>query len=265
MTEEHLTPVFEEGQKKNNTVALVWMIFSIIWLLLFISIFWIFFSIPLLVIGLILWIIGLFFSPRGKAIAAVILSIIPLGLLSFGIFYVVNGIKAPLEDFAAWAEENINEEDFKDYDKERFNATADVVFQNLAETYKEKDFEAMFNTASGSNVIEKWAYLFFDFVKEGFAQTIDAYNAGIEIEPLDSSLIWGSIGSIVDLSFDITTWDNEGLTDDVVIEDDTACIEIYQPVCWIDGNVYWNSCFLEKAGVELDESSTATEEGCVSE
>jgi len=263
MSEEHLTPVFEEGEKKDNTVALVWMIFSIIWILLFISILWTFFSLPILVIWLILWIIGLFFSPRGKAIAAIIISIIPLGLVAYWFFYLVNGIKAPLEDFTVWAETTLTGEQFKNIDEERFSATADYVFQNLAESYKEKDLEAMFDSASGTTAIEKWAYMFFNFIKEGFEQTMDAYNAGIVIEWTGDSLIW----NIVDLGISVSwnTWDSEGLTDDVVIEDDTACIEIYQPVCWIDGNVYWNSCFLEKAGVELDESATATEEGCVSE
>jgi hypothetical protein len=126
----------------------------------------------------------------------------------------------------------------------------------------------MFNEASGSTAIEKWAYMFFDFIKEGFGQTMDAYNAGIVIEWTGDSLIWNIIDlSVSDLSVGVSwnTWDSEELTDNVVIEDDTACIEIYQPVCWIDGNVYWNSCFLEKAGVELDETATATEEGCVNE
>ena len=58
--------------------------------------------------------------------------------------------------------------------------------------------------------------------------------------------------------------EKESLTGEEIV-DDTVCIEIYEPVCGVDGNVYWNSCFLEKAGVELDEAATATESWCVSE
>ena len=98
-------------------------------------------------------------------------------------------------------------------------------------------------------------------MKEVFTDSLDAYNAWVVIEPSNenSSLLWWAINLSIDTA---STWE---VDIEEPIEDDTACIEIYEPVCGIDWNVYGNSCFLEKAGVELDETSTVTESGCVSE
>ena len=92
MSEEHLTPTFEERESRN-TVAVVALVFSIIWLILLITIFGIFLGIGALIIGLILWLIWLYKAPRGKAWAAIIISVIPLGLIWYGCSYVFNNIK----------------------------------------------------------------------------------------------------------------------------------------------------------------------------
>lgn len=228
MSEEHLTPTFEE-RESSNTVAVVALVFSIIWLILLITIFGIFLGIGALIIGLILWLIWLYKAPRGKAWAAIILSIIPLGLIWYGCYYVFNNIKEPANEFAQWAEANLTEEKFKDM--------------------------------TGDNLLEKGAYFFFNYMKEVFTDSLDAYNAWVVIEPSNenSSLLWWAINLSIDTA---STWE---VDIEEPIEDDTACIEIYEPVCGIDWNVYGNSCFLEKAGVELDETSTVTESGCVSE
>lgn len=35
-------------------------------------------------------------------------------------------------------------------------------------------------------------------------------------------------------------------------DEPTACIEVFMPVCGVDGETYSNQCFLDVAGVELD-------------
>lgn len=266
MSEEHLTPSFEE-KKESNVVGIVALIFSIIGLILFISIFGIFLWIGALLIGLILWIIGLFIRPRGKAIAAVIISIIPLGLVACACGYLWNNIKAPVNEFGEWAKANLTEEQFKDIDQDRFNNISQFIVDEHIASYSWVDLEELLNNTTGSNYLEKGAYFFFDFLEDVITESLDAYNNWIVITPDgESNIINWSLGSAISFTFDeisSDTWDTEETGE--VIEDDTVCIEIYEPVCGVDGNVYWNSCFLEKAGVELDETATATESGCVSE
>ena len=260
MSEEHLTPTFEE-RESSNTVAVVALVFSIIWLVLLITIFGIFLWIGALIIGLILWLIWLYKAPRGKAWAAIILSIIPLGLIWYGCYYVFNNIKEPANEFAQWAEANLNEEEFKDIDNDRFNAIAKFIAEEKINEIKWEDAETILANMTGDNVLQKGAYFFFNYMKEVFTDSLDAYNAWVVIEPSNenSSLLWWAINLSIDTA---STWE---VDIEEPIEDDTACIEIYEPVCGIDWNVYGNSCFLEKAGVELDETSTVTESGCVSE
>ena len=260
MSEEHLTPTFEE-RESSNTVAVVALVFSIIWLVLLITIFGIFLWIGALIIGLILWLIWLYKAPRGKAWAAIILSIIPLGLIWYGCYYVFNNIKEPANEFAQWAEANLSEEEFKDIDNDRFNAIAKFIAEEKINEIKWEDAETILANMTGDNVLQKGAYFFFDYMKEVFTDSLEAYKAWVVIEPSNenSSLLWWAINLSIDTA---STWE---VDIEEPIEDDTACIEIYEPVCGIDWNVYGNSCFLEKAGVELDEGSTATESGCVSE
>ena len=254
MSEEHLTPTFEE-RESSNTVAVVALVFSIIWLILLITIFGIFLGIGALIIGLILWLIWLYKAPRGKAWAAIILSIIPLGLIWYGCYYVFNNIKEPANEFAQWAEANLNEEDFKDIDNDRFNAIAKFIAEEKINEIKWEDAETILANMTGDNVLQKGAYFFFDYMKEVFTDSLEAYKAWVVIEPSNE---WA-------ISFSIDSSSTGDVVIEEPIEDDTACIDIYEPVCGIDGNVYGNSCYLEKAGVEIDEESTATESGCVSE
>jgi len=254
MSEEHLTPTFEE-RESSNTVAVVALVFSIIWLILLITIFGIFLGIGALIIGLILWLIWLYKAPRGKAWAAIILSIIPLGLIWYGCYYVFNNIKEPANEFAQWAEANLNEEDFKDIDNDRFNAIAKFIAEEKINEIKWEDAETILANMTGDNVLQKGAYFFFDYMKEVFTDSLEAYKAWVVIEPSNE---WA-------ISFSINTNSTGDVDIEEPIEDDTACIDIYEPVCGIDGNVYGNSCYLEKAGVEIDEESIATESGCVSE
>ena len=255
--EEHLTPSFYEPKEKN-TVALVWLILSIIWLIFFITIFWIILAIPLLVLWFILWVIGLFFKPRGKAIAAIIISLIPWIIVYAFWFFLWSNVKMPTQEFVQWAETTFTWEEFKNIDQERFNAISQYVGNNYFERITTDEMEAMFNEATGSNSIEKGAYFFFDLVKNIINESVELYNSDIAFDLTGSSALWSS------LNISISTNTGE-LEDEIISGDDTACTMIYEPVCWVDGQVYWNSCVLEKAGIELDETATATESWCVSE
>jgi len=255
--EEHLTPSFYEPKEKN-TVALVWLILSIIGLIFFITIFWIVLAIPLLSLWFILWVIGLFYKPRGKAIAAIIISLIPwIIVYALGLF-IWSSVKMPAQEFVQWAETTFTWENFQNMDQDKFNAISNYVTNSRMEQLTTEDIETMYNEATGSNSIEKGAYLLFGIVKDIMNESIELYNSGENFELTGASSLW----SAFNISISTTTGE---LEDEIISGDDTACTMIYEPVCWVDGQVYWNSCFLEKAGVELDETATATESWCVSE
>ena len=258
--EEHLTPTFYEPKEKN-TVALVWLIFSIIGLIFFFTIFWIVFAIPLLGLWFILWVIWLCFKPRGKAIAAIIISLIP-GIIVYALgFFLWTNVKAPAEEFVQWAETTFTWENFQNIDQDRFNAVSNYVANTRLDELTAEDLEKMFNEATGSNSIEKGAYLFFGIVEDVVNESIELYNSDMVFDTTGAAALWNAFN----ISISTSTGDiEESLTEEEIV-DDTVCIEIYEPVCGVDGNVYWNSCFLEKAGVELDETATATESWCISE
>lgn len=260
--EEHLTPSFYEPKEKN-TVALVGLILSIIGLLFFISIIWIILAIPLLTIWFILWVIWLCYKPRWKAIAAIIISLIPYALVYCLGFYLSNNLKAPMEELANWAETTLTGEAMENIDQERFNNISNYVLKQHIQEFTPEKLGSMYEIASGSSAVEKAGYVVVDMIKDVFNESIEAYNDGVVIESTGDNALWNALSISISKEAESINED-ENLSGEET-EDDVICTMIYEPVCGVDGQVYWNSCLLGKAGIEIDETATATESWCVNE
>ena len=169
-------------------------------------------------------------------------------------------IENPVQDFKVWAEENLSGEAIESMDKDRLNILANQIANNKINELFSWDFMWKLNAATWSSTIEKWAYLFFEVMKESLSEGIEAYNNWAVIENNNSS-IWSAIS----LSIDTTSGseiDDEVITGEEV-EDWIACTDEYAPVCWDDGNIYGNSCYLERAWVNLDEAAVVSGDACI--
>lgn len=172
--------------KQKNTVALVWMICSIVGLVLLFSVIWTWLGILLLWLWLILWIIGLFYKPRGKARVAIIIPLIVIILTIAVACYVWKSVKTPAKEFWNWAQEQLNEETLNEIDEDRFELIAREEFNNLIKSKDNEELKAMYETSTWSNAIEKWSYVFFDMLKEWITNSLDAYN-NTEILDIDEN------------------------------------------------------------------------------
>lgn len=90
--------------KRRNALGVIALIIAIVGLLLTITLFGSIVGIPLLLLALLLGIIALFWSPRGSAIASVIISIIPLGIIACVGFWLVSIFAPIFTNFASRAE-----------------------------------------------------------------------------------------------------------------------------------------------------------------
>jgi len=169
----------EENQIQNeqkNTVATIWMVFSIIWLITFITILFAPLWLPLLFIWFILWIIGLFYKPRGKARVAVCIPLVVFVAIFSIITYIWSSIKTPTTQFIDWAKiefENIDEEDF---DSDRFNAITNEEFNNIFSSLGEEEINLLIENSAWSNILEKWAYAFTNILQQGLETSLERYN-----------------------------------------------------------------------------------------
>lgn len=166
----------EESQQSKNTVALIWMICSIVGILLCLTIFWLGFGLFLLWLWFILWIIGLFSKPRGKAWVAVSIPLIVFVAIFSIIAYIRSSIKTPANEFIARAETT-----FEDIDKESINEDQfwDIIESKINEIFNsktEEDRKSLYSASTWSNMIEKGSYLFFDIVKQWIEGALEEYN-----------------------------------------------------------------------------------------
>ena len=152
------------------------MVFSIIWLVALITVLFARLWLPLLFVWFILWIIGLFYKPRGKAWVAVCIPLVVFIAIFSVIAYVWSSIKTPATQFADWIKvefENFGEEN---YDNERFNAITNEEFNNIFSSLTEEEFESLIENSTGSNILEKWSYVIFGLLQQGFETSIERYN-----------------------------------------------------------------------------------------
>ncbi len=170
MTEE------KTQNEQKNTVGTAGMRFSIIWLIALITVFFIRLWLPLLLVWFILWIIGLFYKPRGKARVAVSIPLVVFIALASVVCYVWSSIKTPTTQFTDWIKiefENIDDENF---DNDRFNAITNEEFNNIRASLTEEEFKTLLENSTWSNTLEKWAYVLFGLLQQGFENSLERYN-----------------------------------------------------------------------------------------
>ena len=170
MTEE------KTQNEQKNTVGTVGMRFSIIWLIALITVFFIRLWLPLLLVWFILWIIGLFYKPRGKARVAVSIPLVVFIALASVVCYVWSSIKTPTTQFTDWIKvefENIDDENF---DNDRFNVITNEEFNNIRASLTEEEFKTLLENSTWSNTLEKWAYVLFGLLQQGFENSLERYN-----------------------------------------------------------------------------------------
>ncbi len=73
---------------------------------------------------------------------------------------------------------------------------------------------------------------------------------------LKMNLLVGGVAVLCFIALVFVPWDEENIAPEIVNtpvdEEQIACIEIWQPVCSINGVTYSNSCYLEVADDTLD-------------
>lgn len=214
MTEE------KTQNEQKNTVGTVGMRFSIIWLIALITVFFIRLWLPLLLVWFILWIIGLFYKPRGKARVAVSIPLVVFIALASVVCYVWSSIKTPTTQFTDWIKvefENIDDENF---DNDRFNAITNEEFNNIRASLTEEEFKTLLENSTWSNTLEKWAYVLFGLLQQGFENSLERYNNELpELDENDEN----EIDEVVDE--DSNNEESEIETNEVEVENDESSLQ----------------------------------------
>ena len=214
MTEE------KTQNEQKNTVGTVGMRFSIIWLVALITVFFIRLWLPLLLVWLILWIIGLFYKPRGKARVAVSIPLVVFIALASVVCYVWSSIKTPTTQFTDWIKvefENIDDENF---DNDRFNAITNEEFNNIRASLTEEEFKTLLENSTWSNTLEKWAYVLFGLLQQGFENSLERYNN--ELPEVDENNE-NELDEVVDE--DSNNEEDEIETNEVEVENDESSLQ----------------------------------------
>ncbi len=214
MTEE------KTQNEQKNTVGTVGMRFSIIWLIALITVFFIRLWLPLLLVWFILWIIGLFYKPRGKARVAVSIPLVVFIALASVVCYVWSSIKTPTTQFTDWIKvefENIDDENF---DNDRFNAITNEEFNNIRASLTEEEFKTLLENSTWSNTLEKWAYVLFGLLQQGFENSLERYNNELpEVDENDEN----ELDEVVDE--DSNNEEDEIETNEVEVENDESSLQ----------------------------------------
>ena len=214
MTEE------KTQNEQKNTVGTVGMRFSIIWLVALITVFFIRLWLPLLLVWFILWIIGLFYKPRRKARVAVSIPLVVFIALASVVCYVWSSIKTPTTQFTDWIKvefENIDDENF---DNDRFNAITNEEFNNIRASLTEEEFKTLLENSTWSNTLEKWAYVLFGLLQQGFENSLERYNNELpEVDENDEN----ELDEVVDE--DSNNEEDEIETNEVEVENDESSLQ----------------------------------------
>ena len=180
MTEENLTQ-----NEQKNTVATIGMRFSIIWLIALITVFFVRLWLPLLLVWLILWIIGLFYKPRVRARIAVIIPLVAFIIIGSVACYLWSSVKTPTTQFMDWMKVEFEDMDDENFDSDKFNSITNEEFNNTFSSMTEEDFKLLMENSTWENSLEKWAYVIFWLLQQGFENSLKRYNN--ELSEIDES------------------------------------------------------------------------------
>lgn len=241
------TPHQEENQPQNeqkNTVATVWMRFSIIWLIAIISpiiglsthierskillfmilicslLVFLILS-PIFLVWFTLWIVGLFRKPRGKAWVAVCIPLLLFIGLGISCCYVWSCIKTPATDFYKWFQ--TNQETLNDA---KFQYVLQSERDNTINEKSADEIKDMFEASTWSSFLEKGSYLFSFMFKEVYESSLEKYNNGElpeiinEDENLDIDIDTDNEDDANETDSDTNNEDNENIEqEEITIEE----------------------------------------------
>jgi len=198
-------------------LVVLWVIMLIVWGVLWLFSLWFLNFLT----WFILWIIGLFYKPRGKARVAVLIPILFVVIPSIAICtYVWSSIKTPTTQFTDWIKvefENIDDENF---DNDRFNAITNEEFNNIRASLTEEEFKTLLENSTWSNTLEKWAYVLFGLLQQGFENSLERYNNELpEVDENDEN----ELDEVVDE--DSNNEEDEIETNEVEVENDESSLQ----------------------------------------
>lgn len=160
----------------DNTIALVWMILSIIGLILTITLVFFRVGIPLLVLWLLLWLIWLCKKPRWKAWAAVLISLITLGGIAALVISLRNSMKVPANNFLERTQQEVQKLDIENFDEDKFEAFAEEEANKVIQSLSQEELNNLYETSTWSNSLEKWSYVFFYLVQQWTENALNRYK-----------------------------------------------------------------------------------------
>lgn len=120
-----------------------------------------------------------------------------------------------------WAKPQLEQLESEDFDEDRFENILQAEINKVTADTSEEDRKALFETSTGSNLLEKGSYLFFSVVRQSMESALDKYNNGeiVEIDDDDNNI----------LNVDIEVENDEDIDEDEEDEDDEDEITIEQP------------------------------------